>query len=251
MKRILLLFLVIVAASTAFSQTKQAFPQLTWITAYTHNDYSEGNFGYDPATFTYVGKLLQNLPKSDPCYDAGNDLDYALIGRFKTSAMKESINILFSPGPSVDPQFRITDARNRELFHDFAEELCINANSTIYTSGNTNKMFNERRKYQYANGKVTEVKQPFCYVGVKGKLLKPVTLYSQKTGGAIVANLPVGYEIEVLLAEEDYKKDADGYGEAKNYLARSAFGLVGWLRLKEEDMTMHDPVVRGLGFMGD
>ena len=52
---------------------------------------------------------------------------------------------------------------------------------------------------------MTEVKQPFLYVGVLGKMLKPAKLYSAKTGGDVVASLPVGYEVEVLLAE-DYQK---------------------------------------------
>ena len=248
LKSLSLLFLLSLSAQIAMGQAKEAFPQLKWIDLGQDATYPDGKFGYDPATFTYIGKELQKLPKTDVCYVAENSDEYTLIGRYKTEAMGEGVNILFTPGPSADPLFRISDANNKVLWEEIADEMCINANGVIYTAGNTDKMFNERRKYQLSGNKVVETTQPFCYVGVKGELLKPVTLYSQKKGGTVVANLPVGYEIEVLLAEEDSNK-----GEAlqMNYLARSAFGLVGWLRLTGYDMHFSDPVVRGLGYMGD
>ena len=88
---------------------------------------------------------------------------------------------------------------------------------------------------------------------MKGKLLKPVKLYSKKNNqGELIATLPAGYEIEVLLAEADAGKDE--YGEAKlpmNYLARTAFGLVGWLQLTDDDTYHMFPVVKGLGYYGD
>ena len=165
--------------------------------------------------------------------------------------MGEGVNILFTPGPSADPLFRISDANNKVLWEEIADEMCINANGVIYTAGNTDKMFNERRKYQLLANQVVETKQPFYYVGVKGKLLKSITLYSQKEGGTVVANLPVGYEIEVLLAEVDYTTGQYGEGFPMNYLARTAFGLVGWLRLTKDDIHNSNPVLRGLGIMGD
>ena len=56
---------------------------------------------------------------------------------------------------------------------------------------------------------------------------------------------------EVLLAEEDYTVGEYGEGLPMNYLARTAFGLVGWLRLTKDDVHNSNPVLRGLGYMGD
>ena len=251
MKKIIVILLSVVISVSAMGQVKEAFPQLKWIIIGQDAVYPDGIFGYDPATFTYIGKELQKLPKTDACYDAENGDEYTLIGRFKTASMKEWVNILFTPGPSADPLFCISDAKNTILWEQVADEMCINGNDVIYIAGNTDKLFNERRKFQLSGNKVVEAKQPFCYVGLKGKLLKPVTLYSQKKGGTVVANLPVGYEIEVLLAEEDFPKGEYGDGLPMNYLARSAFGLVGWLRLTEDDAYNSNPVLRGLGYMGD
>ena len=251
LKPLSLVIFLSLAAQIAMGQAKEAFPMLKWINIGQDVTYPDAKFGYDPAVFTYVGKELQKLPKTDVCYEAENGDEYTLLGRYKTATMNESVNILFAPGGSADPQFRISDANNKVLWDELADEVCINANGVIYTAANTNKMFNEQRKYQLSGNKVVETKQPFCFVGVKGELLKPVTLYSQKKGGTVVANLPVGYEIEVLLAEEDYNKGEYGEGLPMNYLARSAFGLVGWLRLTGDDIHHSDPVVRGLGYMGD
>lgn len=246
-----LLFLLSLMTQIALGQAKEAFPGLTWINLGQDAAFPDAKFGCDPATFTSIGKELQKLPKTDACYDAENSDEYTLIGRYKTASMGETVNILFTPGASGDPQFRISDAKNKVLWEQVADEMCINANGVIYTAGNTDKMFNERRKYQLLVNKVLEIKQPFCYVGVKGELLKPVTLYTLKKGGTVVANLPVGYEIEVLLAEEDYTTGQYGEGIPMNYLARTAFGLVGWLRLTKEDISNSNPVLRGLGYMGD
>ena len=246
-----LLFLLSLTVQMAAGQAKEAFPYLKWINLGQDATFPDGKFGYDPATFTYIGNELQKLPKTDTCYDAENSDEFTLIGRNKTASMNESINILFSPGPSADPQFRISDANNKVLWEQVADEMCINANGVIYTAGNTDKMFNEQRKYQLLDNNVVETKQPFCYVGIKEELLKPVTLYTQKKGGTVVANLPVGYEIEVLLAEEDYPAGEFGEGLPMNYLARTTFGLVGWLRLTEDDVSNFNPVIRGLGYMGD
>lgn len=251
LKTLSLLFLLNAAAQIAQGQVKEAFPQLKWINLGQDAVYPDGKFGYDPSTFTYIGKELQKLSTTDACYDAENVNDYILIGRYKNASMKESISILFTSGESGDPQFRIHDGSSTVLWKQVADEMSINANGVIYTAGNTNKMFNERRKYQLSNFKVAETKQPFCYVGIKGNLLKPVTLYNQKKEGIVVANLPIGYEIEVLLADEDYLIDQYGEGLPMNYLARTAFGLVGWLRLTADDVNHSNPLIGGLGYMGD
>ena len=251
LKTLSLLFLLSFTLQIIMGQANEAFPQLKWINLGQDEYFPDGKFGYDSAVFTYIGKELQKLPKTDACFDAENGNEFKLIGRFKSASMQESVNILFTPGASGDPQFRISDNRNKVFWEQVADEMCINANGVMYIFGNTNKMFNERKKFQLSDTKVIETKQPFCYVGVKGKLLKSVTLYTEKAGGTIVANLPVGYVIEVLLAEDDYPKDEYGEGLPMNYLARTAFGLVGWLRLTKEDINNSNPVIRGLGFMGD
>ncbi|MGB4654686.1 MAG: hypothetical protein ACOXZ9_06210 [Bacteroidales bacterium] len=251
-KTLLFTCLFIFCVQLNFAQTEKSFPQYIWINA--NSEHADGSrFGYLKDSFTLINKNCHSLPTTDPCYDADEYSDYTLLGRYKNSSMGEHVNIIYSPGPSVDPAFYITDKNNNPIWSEAAEEMCINSNGIIYISGNINKMFNQRKKLKLNNNNVTEVEQPFYYVDVKGKLLKPVKLYSQKNNkGELVATLPVGYEIEILLAEP--VTNTDEYGMPKpmmNYLARTAFGLVGWLRLGNDDISHMSPVVRGLGFLGD
>lgn len=227
---------------------EKAFTQLTWIDAAVEGQHSHARFGYDKSTFTVVRKRCEALPADHPCYDAENTMEYVLVGTYRNASMTSPVYILYTPGMSDDPAFRIVEESGRTLWDEAADELCIHASGVIYTAGHTNKMINERRKYTYAAGRVTETPQPYLYAGIKGKLRKPVTLYSDRTRGVVVANLPVGYEVEVLLSE-----NTDPLAEElpKHYLVRTAFGLVGWLRLTDNDMYHLDPVVRGLGFQGD
>ncbi len=244
------MFLLVLPGIRAQKTAEKAFPQFTWTKTGVDN-FLDSRFGYDKNTFTLVKKRCDALPQTDACYSANNDEDFTLLGRYKNASMTESVNILYSPGPSADPLFRITDARNNVIWEYTADEMCINASGVIYTAGHSNKMFNERTKWQLSGHNVREVKQPYLYVGFKGKLLRDVKLFSQKTGGVVVATLPKGYEIEVLLSETDPQSNPDGFSSLpKNYLARSAFGLVGWLRLTDDE-TYVTPVLNELRYWGD
>jgi len=252
-RKLSILILMLLPAISLWAQTEKSFPQFTWVTPASEQAGDWIRFGYDKSSFTLINKDCRHLPANHPCYSDKDYADAVLLGEYKNKSMSGSLFILFSPGPSADPQFAIFDKNNNLLWGENGEEMCINSNGVIYLSGNANRMFNQRTKWQLSNGKVSEVKQPFYYVNVKGKLLKPVKLYSQKGNkGDVVATLPVGYEIEILLGEPELVTDGgESYVQIRNYLARSAFGLVGWLRLRDEDMSLHNPIVRGLGFMGD
>lgn len=253
MRKLSIILLLALIFQNLAGQTEKAFPHFTWIDADAVQQ-NGSRFGYEKESFTLIFKACDKLPVTDACYDANNDNnDYTLLGRYKNSIMSEYVNILYSPGPSADPQFIISDKNNQLIWSEFSEELCVNSNGIIYLSGNLNKMFNQRKKLQFSNGKVREVKQPYYYVDVRGKLLKPIKLYSQKENrGELIATLPIGYEIEVLLADANVQMSEYGYEEEiTNYLVRTAFGLVGWLKLSESDTYFMDPVVKGLGYLGD
>lgn len=252
MKKITLLLFLLLPMQMLWAQAEKSFPQYTWKNANIIGK-DDSRFGYEPASFTPIFKNCHTLPKTDPCYEADEYADLILLGTYKNASMNELVNIFYTPGPSVDPRFSITDKDNKPIWKEFAEEMCINSSGIIYTSGNINKMFNQRMKFQLANGKVTEIPQPFYYVDVKGKLLKPIKLYSQKNNsGEVVATLPIGYEVEVLLAEPETDTDENGIKkQMMNYLLRTSFGLVGWLQLTEGDAYHLNPIVKGLGFLGD
>ena len=244
----ILFLLLLLPLQMMVAQTEKAFPTTCGATPTRQTKTDRASIR--ETSFTPVMKDCHALPKSDPCYEADNYNGKTLLGKYKNASMTDYVNILY-PRPSMtrcspSPTSTTTSSGRN------GEEMCINSSGVIYLSGNMDKMFNQRMKFQFANNKVTEVKQPYYFVDVKGNL-KPVKLYSRKDNrGELIATLPVGYEIEVLLADPDTPIDSDGYREQMtNYLARTAFGLVGWLKLGQDDTYFMDPVVKGLGFYGD
>jgi hypothetical protein len=104
-------------------------------------------------------------------------------------------------------------------------------------------MYDRRRKFQIQADTVIEVKQPYNYVGLKGKALRDFVLYKDKQGDEFVAQIPKGYDVEILLAEAETKDFAIDY----NFLVKTDFGLVGWLRLDSPT----EQVIEGLYYAGD
>jgi hypothetical protein len=106
-------------------------------------------------------------------------------------------------------------------------------------------MFNKRRKFKIENDTIIEIKQPYYYVGLKGKILKPLTLYSDKGLLNPVAQLPIDYEIEILLAETGSSDfEIDYY-----YLVKSNFGLIGWIKIS--DIDIWNNLINGFYYAGD
>lgn len=246
MKKLYLIILSLLIFTFSFAQeesAKKAFSYLNWIETSDFQTY----FGYENSSFTLINKSCDKLDSNHILYDAENYPEKILLGVYKNSSMNNSVYILFSMGYSVDPMFAIINDNIDMIWSVDANEMCIKNNGIIYTSGHSNKMFNDKRKWNFKNNKVTEVIQPYLHVGIKGKLLKPVKLYSQKYGGEVIATLPAGYDIEILLAEDSFEEGK--VSVHLYYLAKSAFGLVGWLRLTDKDVM--NPIVDGLRFMGD
>lgn len=231
MKRIILfLFLLVLFQMQMFlgQTSEEIFTQLTWTKANRVYE-DDARFGYDKNTF-------KPIMKRDKAKEA-----VTILGNYN------NLTFFYTPGPSVDPTFVILNSKNKVIFEQFADEMCISSSGVIYISGNTDKMFNEHRKFILSGETIQEVKQPFLYVGISGKLLKRIILYSGKNNsGKVIATLPKNYEVEVLLAEENYDGDFP-----MNYLVRTRFGLVGWLHLSSDDTYFMAPIIKGLGYLGD
>ncbi len=238
MKKLIILLVALISMQNIFAQeyksdVEKSFSSLKWISP--TNDYQK--FGYAPKTFKLEMKRLSN---NDPILKSLGEDDAVFLGTYR------GLKFYFSEGPSEDPAYYILNSNNKVLWSYGIEYMCVNSAGIIYISGNVNHMFNTHRKFIIKGESITEVKQPYLYVGIKSKLLKPAKLYSQKNRkGSLVANLPKGYKIEVLLADDTQ----EGY-EQINYLVKTAFGLVGWLTLGSDDTYMK-PMVDGLQFHGD
>ncbi|MBL7873979.1 MAG: hypothetical protein JNM78_20370 [Cyclobacteriaceae bacterium] len=238
------LFILILLTNTMrlCGQDKTLFPYLTKVSIdKTFNVI----FGYDKKSSRLINKPCYLLSKNDPLH-CDKDIvlaEWVLVAKFKIENVNDSVNIIYSPGMSDDPGFVISTKSDKIIGRFSCIEFYINNSGTVYTSGHVNNMYDRRRKFQVQTDSITEIKQPYNFVGLKGKALRDVTLYNDKIGDGIVAQIPKGYQVEILLAESttrDFEMDL-------NFLVKTEFGLVGWLRLE----GFSDRVIEGLYFAGD
>ena len=156
----------------------------------------------------------------------------------------DTVTILFDSGPSDDPAFYLTSTSTGKTTSFPGKNLYVPGGKNIYVSGWTNSYYDVRRKFTYDGTNFTEVKQPYQYVGLKTKIKRIgpkedppilVPLYADKSKTNTVAVLSEGSEIEILVTQDN-----------DWYLARTSFGLVGWVHVNQE---MYTPF--GLYFAGD
>ena len=241
MKAILSL-LAIACTLSVWGQDKAFFPALTKTSIDTTYDVI---FGYDKKATRLINKPCYLLNKKDPLHCDKDEVlaEWKLVAKFKSTNFKDSLSIVYSEGMSSDPGFEISTKSSKIIGRFSCTGFYINSSGTIYTSGHVNNMYDRRRKFQIQTDTVLEVKQPFNYVGLKGKALRDFVLYKEKNGDEILAQIPKGYDVEVLLAESGTKDFEIDY----NFLVRTDFGLVGWLRLE----GFADRVIEGLYYAGD
>lgn len=151
---------------------------------------------------------------------------------------KDRYYIDFDPGASNDPVFAIFPEGGKSVIGTIdADHLVLPGNGFIYAFARTNKTFLERRKYLIQGDQLVESKQAFLYVGLDTKAKANFSLLSSKNAGELVASVRKGDKVFVVLNDGDY------------YLIRTAFGLLGWLRL--ESIGQASSVIEGIYFAGD
>jgi hypothetical protein len=228
----------------SFGQTNNYFPQLTKIRI--DGGMSTAVFGYPKNEVKLIRKKGTQLPKNDPWYCPDPDAPcYEKLAAFKNPLFKDSLYVLFSHGPSEDPNFTVSTKAGKEIGSINGLEFYLTNSSTFYVNGHTNNLFNKKRKFEIRKDTVVEVAQPFYYVGLQSITLKDIVLYKDKTGSETVASLPKGYKVEVVLAE--YGKP--DFELETHFLVKTDYGLMGWLRLTNNESS--DKVIKGLFFAGD
>ena len=241
---LLVLFCLSAFIFQAVGQANNYFPQLTKIKI--DGGMNLVVFGYTKNEVKLIRKKGIELPKTDPWYCPDPDAPcFEKLAAFKNPLFKDSLYVLFSHGPSEDPSFGIGTKEGKMLGAVNGLELYLTNSSTFYVNGHTNNLFNKKRKFQIKSDTIAEVLQPFYYVGLQSVTLKDIVLYKDKAGTEVVASLPKGYKIEVVLT--DYGKP--DFELEDHFLVRSEYGLVGWVRLNKEESW--DKIIKGLFFAGD
>lgn len=191
----------------------------------------DGVFVHYNPEFTEV--IDEEIKEGDPLFfmPGGNQL----VMKTKISkADKQKHTVVFTMGPSADPAF-IFYKGDKEIGRIAGLELYVPGNGSIYVSGHTNNMYDQRKKFIVQNGQIKEAHQPYYYVGLSTTTTKPIKLYHNKSYKRELASLPKGAEIEVLI------------NEGHDYLVRTSFGLTGWVKISTPTQTGID----GLFYAGD
>jgi hypothetical protein len=150
---------------------------------------------------------------------------------------KQSVVIGFSNGPSEDPNFEILVRKGKKTFSKniATESIAMSSACQFYASGNTDNSFNMRQKFTITENEIQEIEQPFYLVDRTCKTSTATVLTTERCGkGRVVANLPKGSEVHILISEwfkndEHDQKISNCESGKENYLVSTPFGLVGWV----------------------
>jgi len=232
---------------SAFCQSS-AFPGLSKLVV-DDKPWGKMSISYNPKITKGINKKYKDLDKTDSFFPLVNPEsegnNKAIMTRIDTTSKTEYI-VVYSVGPSADPGYLFFDplqkGRPKVLFRIDGLNLYIPGDGFIYVDGHTDNNFNQRRKFKVADGILTEVKQPFYYIGLKTKSLKPLVIYSSTDMKDVVDNIPANTEIEVI-----YHTFYDPMSQY--FLLRTKFGLTGWYKMPE--ISQKAEYIEGIFFNGD
>lgn len=194
-------------------------------------------------TLYYNPERSRVLPGSHPDADK-HDKSGVYISRVLRAELlgvgKGHFVIDCDSGGSGDPGCTILKENNghlKKINHIMGLNFAFPCNGIIYVDGHNNTMFNVRKKYEWKNRSFIEIKQPYNYVGLDSITKKPIQIYSSKEYKQVVANLPKGAPVFVLL------------NEGENYLIKTPFGLLGWHKIR--DGIQNESTLEGIYWAGD
>lgn len=159
------------------------------------------------------------------------------------------LTLICDSGPSADPSCRLLpDAAKPEqdVFAAPGTQFAFLADARIVVGGHGNTFYDERKLYEWKNGKFAEVVQPLRHVGITGTTREAVTLRRTPGGDILGIRIPAGARVSVLLHDTS-RVGADG--RAADYLLLTPEGLVGWAALPGRPDGTTD--IDGLYYRGD
>lgn len=220
----------------------------------THFDFQDGrawhggHVYYDAATTKLINRQRGTYSTTDMLFadDVNITGDIVLFKTKISPGDAIAYYVVFTEGGSHDPEFYFipdTSSTGDPGPSVPAEILILPGNGIVYTLAHANRTFLMHQKFVLKGAEFVEVQQPYYYVGLTTTTLIPVKLTSLPTGGAVVAELPKGSTIEILLSNEK-----EFQGGRPSYLARTPFGLVGWLNYEIHQTA---DVLEGIYFEGD
>ena len=227
-------------SSSAYSQGNSPFPYLDKIEI---KEFKNCELHLDKLQADIFNSKRVELDKNHKFYAEECEGEYeTLIAICNIDKSDKKYAISYAACPN--PKFVIYDSENPDKIIGSinADKMFITGSGAIYCSGGEGT-FDARKKYTIINEKLVETKQPFYYVGLKTKTLRPIKLYETTDLKNKVASLPVDYPVEILLSTK-------AFNSTKGlYLVKTKFGLIGWAELIAGQYT--DVDIEDLKYIGD
>jgi hypothetical protein len=243
MRNWLLSFILGMFSAIAAGQTKPPKKLFDHLTTGQVKHHREVLFSLDSLTAIFYNGRFEELKKKPAGFSAGDfecEAGTIVISDVLLD-QKTQRRAILTYGACPESEFYLYDRKTKGLIQSFsALHIVIHGNGTLYTSGHLGE-FDLKQKYSFNGKTFVEDKQPFYYVGLKSVTLNEVKIYGDKQMTRLIAVLPKGAEIEVLVAEVPFGN--------KLYLVRTGFGLTGWAPLKVDQYKSVD--VEGLFYNND
>jgi len=226
---ILFASIVLLAASGDVNDDLKAFSWLKRQHVMYISDYGEVAVLYNPE-FT---KIIDR----DREFEEGM-VDKVIMQTRLDASSNDIYEISFFEGEAGDATFSINNLESgTNVARILATTLIVPGNGYVYSLGHVFSHFDVHSKYKLESGSLVEVRQPFYYVGMVTETLADIDIFSAQDGGEIVAHLPKGSKIEVLVGNKGY------------YLIKTTFGLVGWYKYNIENP--YQSSIRGFYLYGE
>ncbi|HEY1123082.1 MAG TPA: hypothetical protein VGE67_15825 [Haloferula sp.] len=230
-RRLAVLALSLTLISARAEEAPSSFPGLKSLPVPADLTPYPGKVSYDPA--------LTKVLDEDMVMEDGAPEAHRLVSTRINRENETRYIIDFDSGPSADPSFVVIDEKTSVILgHIAGESLTIPGNGFLYVIGRANRLHQEQAKYTIRDGKLVEIEQPFSYVGLKSKAKVPLKLLAKKDGGEVIANVPEGESLEVVLRDGEH------------LLIKTNFGLLGWWKANTSVMA-DNAEIEGIYFAGD
>jgi hypothetical protein len=226
--------------SLAYSQETSPFPYLDKIEI---KNFKNRELHLDSSKADIFNSKRIELDKNHKFYAEECEGEYeTLIAICNINKTNKRYAIAYGACPN--PEFIIYDFENPDKIIGSinADKMFITGGGAIYCSGGEGT-FDARKKYTIIDGTLVETSQPFYYVGLKTKTLRPIKLYETVDLENEVASLPIDYPVEILLSTKSFNSTKG------LYLVKTKFGLIGWAELIAGQYS--DVDIKDLKYIGD
>jgi hypothetical protein len=140
------------------------------------------------------------------------------------------LTINYDGGASHDPGFSISFESSKDPIIIGGEILYVSPAGSFYVVTRSNENFEVKRKFMLSENSLIEIRQPYYYVNDVCKTSSNLVMYEKICEkGDIVAKIPEGEDITILLNAMDTKCEKTSDLSEGQYLVATSFGLVGWV----------------------